>query len=68
MKAALSTLTAATTRARLSAPAQDCTAANDGTMNRPPAIASPAKSIAMRMPFHEVNTSVTLAVAACVTP
>ena len=46
MKAALSTLTAATTRARRSAPAQACTAANTGTMNRPPAMASPARSTA----------------------
>ena len=36
MKAALSTLTAATTRARRSAPAQACTAAKVGTTNRPP--------------------------------
>ena len=50
MKAALSTLTAAITRARRSAPAQACTAAKAGTMNRPPAIARPARSIAMRMP------------------
>ncbi len=56
MKAALSTLTAATTRARRSAPAQACTAANTGTMNRPPAIASPARSIAKRMPRHEPNS------------
>jgi len=68
MNAALSTLTAATTRARLSAPAQDCTAANDGTMNRPPAIARPARSIAMRMPLHEENTCATPAAAACVAP
>ena len=48
MKAALSTLTPAITRARRSAPAQACTAAKTGTMNRPPAIARPARSIAMR--------------------
>ena len=44
MNAALSTLTAAITRARRSAPAQACTAENAGTMNRPPAIARPARS------------------------
>ena len=55
MKAALSTLTAATTRARRSAPAQACTAANVGTMNRPPAIASPARSSANRMPRPAPN-------------
>ncbi len=46
MNAALSTLTAAITRARRSAPAQACTAAKVGTMNKPPAIARPARSIA----------------------
>ena len=56
MKAALSTLTPATTRARRSAPAQACTAANTGTMNRPPAIASPARSIANRMPRQELKS------------
>ena len=55
MKAALSTLTAAMTRARRSAPAQACTAAKDGTMNRPPAIARPAKSIAMRKPSDQAK-------------
>ena len=43
MKAALSTLTPAITRARRSAPAQACTAAKVGTMNRPPAIARPGE-------------------------
>ena len=57
MKAALRTLTAATTRARRSAPAQACTAANDGTMNRPPAMARPARSIAMRKPRPEDRTA-----------
>ena len=56
MKAALSTLTAATTRARRSAPAQACTAANVGTTNSPPAIASPARSIAMWRPPRESET------------
>ena len=50
MKAALSTLTAATTRARRSAPAQACTAAKVGTTNNPPAIASPARSNAIMPP------------------
>ena len=47
MKAALSTLTAAITRARRSVPAQTWMAVNTGTMNKPPAIAKPARSIAM---------------------
>ena len=46
MKAALSTLTPATTRARRSAPAQACTAAKVGTTNKPPAMARMARSIA----------------------
>ena len=49
MKAALSTLTAATTRARRSVPAQTCTAVKTGTMKSPPAIANPARSMAMWM-------------------
>ena len=68
MKAALSTLTAAMTRARLSAPAQDCTAAKDGTMNRPPAIARPARSIAMRMPCRMRTPARCLRRAAPATP
>ena len=57
MNAALSTLTAAITRARRSAPAQACTAANAGTMNSPPAIASPARSTAIWMPAPDLKTS-----------
>ena len=57
MNAALSTLTPAMTRARRSAPAQACTAAKVGTMNRPPAIARPARSIAKRMPRPEPNSA-----------
>src|SRR3984893_11299885 len=49
MNAALSTLTAAMTRARRSAPAHACTAANVGTMKSPPATARPARSMAKRM-------------------
>ena len=56
MKAALRTLTAATTRARRSAPAQACTAENAGTMNRPPAMARPARSIAMCRPRLDLKT------------
>src|SRR6516225_7708253 len=55
MKAALSTLTAAMTRARRSAPAQACTAAKVGTMKRPPAMASPARSTAKRILRADVN-------------
>ena len=56
MKAAFSTLTAAITRARRSAPAQACTAEKVGTMKRPPAMARPAMSMAMRKPRAEPNT------------
>ena len=55
--AALSTLTPAITRARRSTPAQDCTAANTGTMNRPPAMARPARSIPIRTPRTDPKTS-----------
>ena len=60
MNAALSTFTAATTRARRSAPAQACTAENVGTMNSPAAMASPARSAAMRRPRTDENTSAML--------
>ena len=56
MNSALSTLTAAITRARRSTPAQACTAAKAGTMNRPPAIASPTIAIATLMPRVVANT------------
>ena len=67
MNAALRTLTAATIRARRSAPAQACTAENDGTMNNPPAMASPARSIATRNPRADLKTSAKPAVAVVVT-
>ena len=53
MNPALSTLTAAITRARRSAPAHAWMAENTGTMNRPPAMASPARSMARRRPRNE---------------
>ena len=67
MNAALRTLTAATIRARRSAPAQACTAENAGTMNNPPAMASPARSIATRNPRADLKTSAKPAVAVVVT-
>ncbi|OWK20326.1 hypothetical protein AJ88_31210 [Mesorhizobium amorphae CCBAU 01583] len=49
MKPALTTLTAATTRARRSSGAHACTAAKVGTTRKAPAIARPARSMATRM-------------------
>ena len=49
MKPALTTFTAATTRARRSSGAQACTAAKVGTTRKAPAIARPARSMATRM-------------------
>src|SRR6202008_439245 len=57
MNAALSTLTAAMVRARRSGPLQACTAAKAGTMNRPPAPASPHRSIAARIASADENTA-----------
>src|SRR6185437_14641989 len=57
MNAALRILTAAIVRARRSAPLQACTAAKAGTMNRPPAIARPHRSIAARSPRLDANTT-----------
>jgi hypothetical protein len=59
MKPALSTLQAATTRARRSAPAHAWMAANDGTMNRPPEMASPARSMTMRSPCGVASSAPT---------
>jgi hypothetical protein len=50
MKAADSTLTAAITRARRPGSAQAWTAAKDGTMNSPPAVARPNRSMVRRQP------------------
>jgi len=48
---------AAIVRARRSAPLQACTAAKAGTMNRPPAIARPHRSIAARSPRLDASTT-----------
>ncbi len=57
MNAALSTFTAATTRALLWGGAQACTAANDGTMKRPPAAARAKRSKANRRPDAVARSS-----------
>ena len=59
MKAAEMMLVVATTRARRSAGAQAWTAANEGTMNSPPAAARPNRSTTRRMPCQVVTRSAT---------
>ncbi len=51
------TLTAAMTRARRSTGAQACTAANDGTMNSPPATARPQKATSSASPAGEASSA-----------
>jgi hypothetical protein len=58
------TLTEATTRARASAGDQACTAANAGTMNRPPAIASPPSAASSARPLTVPSTAAGPAVSA----
>ena len=53
MKAACSTLPAAITRARSDGADHACTAAKDGTTNRPPPNANRKKSASMRMPAKD---------------
>src|SRR5262249_38628627 len=57
MNAALSTLTAAIVRARRRGPLPACTAAKAGTMNRPPATATPHRPIATRIASVDENTA-----------
>src|SRR5579883_3419984 len=69
MNAALSTFTAAITRARRSAPAHACTAEKVGTMKSPPPIARPMRSSATWMAGGCRKTSpIPCAVAAGTTP
>ena len=58
MKAACRTLPAAMTRARSEGADQACTAAKDGTTNRPPPKANSAKSASIRKPAKEVMKAI----------